>query len=129
MRHALGLCLLTALACQSTASMTVPGGEPFRLAVGESARLEDSDLKVVFEAVIGDSRCPRGVQCVWAGEATIRLTARLGDQTFESELTTQKPEGELAGHRCRLLAVDPYPVHGEEIAPEDYAVRLELTPL
>ena len=40
---------------------------------GESQRLADADFTVFFETVLEDSRCPKGANCVWAGDATVRI--------------------------------------------------------
>lgn len=47
--------------------------EPFRLGVGETARVDGHTVR--FVAVAEDSRCPEGVQCIRAGEAKIRVEA------------------------------------------------------
>lgn len=56
---------------------TAPGETPSAplilvLSLGEQARLPD-DSQLGYLALINDSRCPPGVQCVWEGNAEIRL--------------------------------------------------------
>lgn len=41
--------------------------------LGESQRLANTDFTVLFETVLEDSRCPKGTNCVWAGDATVRI--------------------------------------------------------
>lgn len=45
--------------------------EPFRLGVGETARVDGHAVR--FVEVAEDSRCPQGVDCIRAGEARIRV--------------------------------------------------------
>lgn len=45
----------------------------FRLALGQVAELEGTNLRVEFEAVPEDSRCPPWAYCVWAGDALVEL--------------------------------------------------------
>ena len=52
---------------------TVPLGQDFRIDVGESVGVAGADLTVTYGAVLTDSRCPIGVQCIWAGNATISV--------------------------------------------------------
>ena len=53
----------------AAAGANVSLGQPFELRVGRSATVAGEGLTVSFEAVSSDSRCPTGVQCVWAPEA------------------------------------------------------------
>ncbi|MDT0630372.1 hypothetical protein RQM47_04450 [Rubrivirga sp. S365] len=46
--------------------------DSLRLALGERAEREGET--VAFEALVEDSRCPEGVQCIWAGRVQVRLT-------------------------------------------------------
>jgi hypothetical protein len=48
-------------------------GESFQLNVGESVQIEAEALQIGFEDVSGDSRCPKGEQCIWEGDATVRV--------------------------------------------------------
>ena len=54
----------------------VPVGEEFTLAVGDSARIGETDLVILFDAVAEDSRCATNVTCVWEGNARARFTVR-----------------------------------------------------
>jgi hypothetical protein len=51
-------------------------GEQFSLAVGDSARIVDTDFVLIFDAVAEDSRCAKTVTCVWEGNARARFTLR-----------------------------------------------------
>lgn len=46
---------------------------PFQMKYGKSALINDgsTEIKIKFLNVTGDSRCPKGVQCVWAGQVTL----------------------------------------------------------
>jgi hypothetical protein len=41
----------------------------FTLKVGETGKAPREQLQVDFISVADDSRCPKGVTCVWAGNA------------------------------------------------------------
>jgi hypothetical protein len=61
------------------------------LAAGESADL-GSGRKLKFLRVQNDSRCPKDVQCVWAGEVTLafELSTSEGSSNFELSSHTAK---------------------------------------
>lgn len=72
-------------------------------------------------AVLEDSRCPKGVQCVWAGQ--VRISARVelkgGDDQRELELTLGKPL-QIADGSLELVEVEPEAVASRTIYPEEY---------
>jgi len=44
----------------------------FTLAPGQTVRIQSESMDIKFIGVTGDSRCPRGVECIWAGQVTLR---------------------------------------------------------
>ena len=67
--------LVVALAACSTvagAGTTVAAGQPFDLAPGAQATLADGGT-LRYLALVNDSRCRPDVQCIWAGDAEIRI--------------------------------------------------------
>ncbi len=110
-------------------SREATAGTAFEMKVGESTRLPGSELEVGFEAVLTDSRCPKGQVCVWAGDATVRLSVgpasarKTIDVALSARTATGIGDGDLA---VRLVALSPVPVAGKAIAPGEYWARLEL---
>ena len=106
-------------------------GESFQLKVGESARIEAESLLLGFEGVSGDSRCPKGEQCIWEGDATVRVWLRKATETKERrELhTAPNEEGEPSsvGYEVKLIRLDPYPISGKTIEQGDYQATFEVT--
>src|SRR5262245_35822050 len=50
-------------------------GTTFNVRFGERATIVSEGLTLKFDQVLGDSRCPVDVVCVWAGEARIVVHA------------------------------------------------------
>lgn len=84
---------------------------------GENKFLKGYDMNVTFQKVKEDSRCPKDVQCVWAGVATVNLQF-MGTYTrpVNVELSTindvKKGYSSYAifnGYRISLVTLDPYP--------------------
>jgi hypothetical protein len=46
----------------------VPGRE-FRIRINQAVSFDRGRLKIAFQGVPQDSRCPEGVNCVWSGNA------------------------------------------------------------
>ncbi len=76
---AAGVALTFMAACshQGTAHPMEPRGvrlgESFTLRVGETATVDDAKVTVTFQKVVRDSRCPKDVTCIRAGEAVVVL--------------------------------------------------------
>jgi hypothetical protein len=104
--------------------------ETVELHLDEPRVFDDGALTLTWIEV-RDSRCPEGVQCVWAGEVTIVLTAaEKGDTEVPLELSPAAdggPESKATGterHALTLLAVEPYPKHGTSPARSSHIARL-----
>lgn len=84
---------------------------------GENKFLKGYEMNVTFQKVKEDSRCPKDVQCVWAGVATVNLQF-MGTYTrpVNVELSTindvKKGYSSYAifnGYKISLVTLDPYP--------------------
>jgi len=107
-------------------------GQRFSLKMGEVAQTRDGAWRVGFEGVSADSRCPKGEQCVWAGDATARVWLQAGAAPREArELHTmpgRAPASSAPGPELRLLQLDPYPVTAKMPVQSDYVLTLMLSP-
>lgn len=92
--------------------------------------------EIVLVKVINDSRCPQGVQCIWAGEITFEVAAyengKLAEQT-QLTLTPNKEKGVIEWFSKHLpesktplkeISIGPYPKENKRITPADYFIRL-----
>ncbi len=122
--------LLLAAVAAGCGGLSPALGEKFTLKTGQSAVIEGEDLKIRFDAVESDSRCPSDVVCVRAGEAVIKVTATHAGQ---SSALTMVEEGLTSG----LNVVDyknyhiefrltPYPVSTVELKQGDYRLELKV---
>ncbi|WP_156422104.1 hypothetical protein [Paucibacter sp. KCTC 42545] len=112
------------------APLRVELGSAFKLPVGGSAQIGDGILRVGVDAVLNDSRCPKGEQCVWAGDATVRVWLQQASgprQALDLRLMANTgPTPQALGYQIRLLRLEPEAVSGKAIAPGDYLATLEL---
>lgn len=112
-----------------TAPNQVSPGQAFDLRVGTSATLQDG-LKVTFDGVRSDSRCPMDVLCVWAGDAVVavRLSSAAGSPA-ERELHTEHggSEASYLAYVIKLVTLAPYPRSDRPIRPEEYVATLTVS--
>ena len=121
-------------ACSVAATAPTVDIEPemdFSLKVGEVAQLVGGALQIGVEGVTADSRCPKGEQCVWAGDATVRVWLRQGSGPKElRELHAapgSAPAVGILGHGLTLVRLEPAPVTGRTIAGNAYLATLRLS--
>ena len=110
--------------------ITVGLGEVFTIGVGQSARIASEDMEVTFIEVIGDSRCPQNVNCVWEGVASshVKITHEGVDYSIvlnQPGLTEQTSETFI--NYTVTDSLNPYPREGEEIPEKDYLLTLNVT--
>ncbi|HSD32648.1 MAG TPA: hypothetical protein VLB49_12105 [Gemmatimonadales bacterium] len=127
---------LFALACaqdppsaeRSPTRIEAAADEEFRLAIGETAVVAGTDLRITFRAVVNDSRCPSAVQCVSAGNAEVALQVRQGsaDTSFVLNTTRGPRTATQPGFLIELIALTPYPERPESPIPAA-VYRADLT--
>ena len=69
-------------------------------------------IKIKFLDVIEDSRCPAGRECIWAGNAKVRISVRSGNQkplVLEVNSTVQPQVVNYGRYEIRLAGLDPKP--------------------
>ena len=122
--------LLLAVGCSSpTQPDRVPKNEPFGLRVGESALTTD-DIRIRFDAVRSDSRCPMDAICVRAGEAVIALTlSKAGEVPVGRELDTTPARSSTTflNFLITLSQLQPYPRSDRQIQSGEYVGTFVVT--
>ena len=105
------------------------GSQQISLRLNKQAKASRSNLTIKFVAV-EDSRCPKDVECVWAGNAkvTIKVTNRRGQsQTFELNTNLQTKSAKFDGYEIKLGTVTPYPRSNIRINQNGYTASFTIT--
>jgi hypothetical protein len=113
----------------STGLPDPPGPDELDVRVGDEASIPGTVVRLGFERVSGDSRCPIGAVCVWEGDAAVEigLTAGTGPtQAFELHTTLDPRFTDFAGVRVTLVGLAPGPREGQAIDPNDYVARFRV---
>ena len=89
-----------------------------------------------IKQVISDSRCPEGVNCVWAGEVEITLSIFKDNVFYKDETLTINfknfPENKsilekyTSSKTIKRIEVLPIKKQDVEIKLEDYSLKIEL---
>lgn len=105
-------------------------GQQFTLRVGEQAILKDAGVKLSFSAVAEDSRCPKGVDCIWAGNGRVIVQiVKGGRKATELQLNTglDPKEQRFQDYTIKLVQLDPYPQKGFTLKRGDYAATFVVS--
>lgn len=110
---------LALAACVTTPAAEPSSGEPDLVYARLGQTVTIGGPRVTPLAVLEDSRCPQGVQCVWAGQ--VRITARIstGGASSLRELTSGKPI-QVADGTLTLADVQPPKRKDATNKPGDY---------
>lgn len=104
--------------------------QEFQIRVGESVSMEKNSLKLTFNEVAEDSRCPENVNCVWAGNGKIVLAVSVRGRTpGKINLNTMlEPKLEsVEGYEIKLVKLDPYPKGSTTIKKDQYVATLVVS--
>ena len=105
-----------------------------KLQFGKSYQLEELELK--FVEVLQDSRCPKNVNCVWAGEVVVLIDVFEKGIKSDQKKLTLSPTSQLQNLLGNLFTSEsltisgfnvlPYPVSGIKTKKEDYYIQLDV---
>ena len=112
------------------ASAKVPLNKEFSLKIGQAAVINAQKVSLKFITVHDDSRCPTGVQCVWAGNAAVVVElSKNKKKLVQATLNTSiKPnELEYKDYKIKLVGLNPYPKADQRINQKDYQAVLIVT--
>jgi hypothetical protein len=138
MMPVLALCLVALIGCGAQAKVrarkTVRLNQNFVVRVGQEVLVAEQKLSVKFVSVPEDSRCPTGVNCIWAGNVRVQLqVTKAKSKPVKIELSLNPrdfPDGEAAdcgNYKIKLVKVDPYPVADQQLKASDYTATLSVS--
>lgn len=112
----------------------VPLLTPVALRIGQKLASPSlvSGLAIDFVEVVEDSRCPVGAECPNPGTATVRIKTTSGVlDTGETTLVlgaeqTEPTIKKLGKFSAVFVSLEPVPVEGETIDPDDYVATLAV---
>jgi hypothetical protein len=116
-------------------------GQEFTLKCGQTAVVDytsSNSMKIKFEKVLEDSRCPEGMECIVAGEVVIEI--KVDGNTFRLSpmgiINVQDSLGaivqdttgwvEYGNHKIMLVNVDPAPKMNKKICKSSYRATLKV---
>ena len=127
---ALFACFSPLFAQQPRKAEVIRLGQEFELKINQEAAIEGEGLAVVFESVVEDSRCPEGVDCIWSGNAKIRIrSSKQKHAPAPVELNTDvgPKSSSYLDYEIKLVALKPRPKAGKPVLSNEYKAALIIT--
>ncbi len=82
------------------------------------------------DSVVSDSRCPKGVECIWEGNAEVRLHLKMNNSATHLLTLNTNPrfaQDTTINHvNFRLLELNPYPVANKKAPYYNYEVKMAV---
>lgn len=91
-----------------------------------------SGLKIRFISVVEDSRCPENANCVWAGNAKVKVevtSRRLGRKIFEMNTFSGPKGNQFDGYAINLESLSPGRKTSDPIRPSAYRATIWVSRL
>jgi len=103
------------------------------LRTGELFSFENKSIQ--FKKVISDSRCPKDVTCIWAGEAKVLIAVMENGKQVKEEIISLTAAKDFKFsfsnsdglYNLNSLNLFPYPVSTHKIAESEYCLEIQLT--
>jgi hypothetical protein len=106
--------------------------ESVRIQINKEKRFARSGLRVRFVELIEDSRCPADTNCVWAGNARIKVRIAKNGRSEDIVLDTNgtKQYATTAdGYSIKLVGLTPAPRSNIRINRNGYVATFEVLKL
>ena len=102
------------------------GAKEVKVQVNKQARVSGTKFTVKFLELVEDSRCPTGTNCIWAGNAKIKVQiTKNGKSPKILELNSNGPETvAFEGHTFKLKALTPHPATNIRINRNGYVATV-----
>lgn len=103
-------------------------GETIKVQVNTEKRAPKSRLSIRFVEMVEDSRCPVDTNCVWAGDATIKVRVRRNGRSSDLTLNIngQNNTAKFNGYSIKFVGLTPVPRSNIRINRNGYVATFAI---
>lgn len=105
----------------------------YRSAMQQGEQVVFGDRSVKFKEVVSDSRCPKDVTCIWAGEAKVLIEVFEKNRFVEEKLVVINSgnvplnfSAEDISYSISSLELLPYPSSKNKTSGQDYTLKIQV---
>lgn len=95
-----------------------------RVAVGQTVFV--NGVRITLNSIVGDSRCPTGVQCIWAGSVIANVTLQSDTDKETRDIDSSKAPVPLDSFLISIARVEPQPVAGQKPDVQSYVLEFKV---
>jgi hypothetical protein len=126
------IAVLSSCSEDKTDKLPFPLDDVFELKCKEIRNNNETGIHISLDSVLNDSRCPKGVICIWEGNARVRFIYSKNVQDTRFELNTHgslsfPSDTVIDGYRIELIDLNPYPEAGKIIPQSEYRAEIKIT--
>ncbi|MEO8041800.1 MAG: hypothetical protein ABI646_04225 [Acidobacteriota bacterium] len=123
--------LMLLLAFGTVPATAAKSAETLRVQINKEKRFAKSKLSIRFVELIEDSRCPVDTNCIWAGNAKIKIRVTKNGRSQELTLDTNGPNQAAVaeGYSIKLISLTPAPRSNIRINRNGYVATFEAVML
>ena len=132
MKTKLILALILTLAFGSFVAVEAQTRQQQKVQIHKQKRFSRSNLTVKFVSLVEDSRCPIGTNCIWAGNAKIKIEVSnrgRNKETFEVNTNLGPKGATYDGYQIELVDLTPVPRENIRINRNGYVATFSVTRL
>ena len=106
-------------------------GETIKVQINKQKRTAKTGFTVRFIELVEDSRCPIDTNCIWAGNAKIKVRVTRNGQSHVLTLDTHGSGqyGRADGYSIKLTDLTPHPRSNIRIDRNGYVATIEVSKL
>ncbi|MEO8573995.1 MAG: hypothetical protein ABI481_08490 [Pyrinomonadaceae bacterium] len=105
--------------------------ETMRVQINKEKRVAKGKVSIHFTELIEDSRCPTDTNCVWAGNAKIKIRVTGYGRSQDLTMDTNGPHqgANAEGYSIKLVSLTPAPRSNIRINRNGYVATFEVSKL
>jgi hypothetical protein len=112
------------LEAESIEELTITEATTVKVKLGETKFI--NGVKITLNKIVEDSRCPSGVQCVWAGRVVANVTLKSETDTETIEMTMGQ-NVYIETYTVKIDDVTPNKRSTKDIPPQDYTFTFRVS--
>lgn len=123
------LAVILTLVFGSVVTANAQTDSAIKVKVGKQKKFSRSKIKIKFVSLVEDSRCPEGVNCVWAGNANIKVMISQGNgagENFEMNTNLGAKGATFGGYAINLVSLTPTPKANVRIDKDSYTATFSI---
>lgn len=103
-------------------------GDTVVIRISQLLENKENNIRIRMDSVLNDSRCPLGVECIWAGNATVQFlfSSQINEIGFKLNTTLSPKDTLINGYRISLVSLLPYPVWKHPFPYKEYSAKITV---